>query len=344
VKWLYSLQKTQKFRQILFVLALALLITVPATGAEITSFVDPETVTETAPETINIAWGGSEPGDALYYMVGAAGMIITRELPQYSISQISTAGSIENCKRLLKGEMDMGIVYGPHVYMAQHHQGPFKNDPKGTLLRGVAKAYEGASYAVSLPDSGIKSMNDLAGKTVAMGPPGSGTVFNSTNVMRALGLLDKIKPRMMSFADAGRALAHKQIDAFFQSSQPAGSVTEPAETKGAYIIPFTDEELGKIVKMYPFYYKGIIKEGIYKGVPETGVPFLTVFWVAHERVPEQAVYDIVKLLFQPNIKKQLGETHKGWKQISPGTDKYTRLGSPVHPGAERYYKEAGLWK
>ena len=121
-------------------------------------------------------------------------------------------------------------------------------------------------------------------------------------------------------------------------------MTELAETKGAYVIPFTDEELSKIVKMYPFYYKGIIKEGIYKGVPETGVPFLTVFWVAHERVPEQAMYDITKLVFQPNIKKQLGEAHKGWKQISPGTDKYTSLGSPVHPGAERYYKEAGLWK
>jgi len=96
--------------------------------------------------------------------------------------------------------------------------------------------------------------------------------------------------------------------------------------------------------MYPFYYKGIIKEGTYKGVPETPVPFLTVFWVAHERVPEQAMYDIAKLVFQPEIKKQMGEAHKGWKQIAPGTDKYTMLGSPVHPGAERYYKEAGLWK
>ena len=328
MKWLFGKQKKHKILTLFAALVLAVIVAGPATAAD----------------KINISWGGSTPGGMMYYLVGAASTIITRELPQYNITQVSTGGSTEICKRLLKGELDMGIVYGPHVYMAQHNQGPFKNDPKGTMLRGVAKAYEGASYAVSLPDSGIKSMNDLIGKTVAMGPPGSGTVFNSTNVMRALGLLDKIKPRMMSFADAGRAVANKQIDAFFQSSQPAGSVTELAETKGAFVIPFTDEELSKIVKMYPFYYKGIIKEGIYKGVPETGVPFLTVVWVAHERVPEQAMYDITKLVFQPNIKKQLGEAHKGWKQISPGTDKYTSLGSPVHPGAERYYKEAGLWK
>jgi TRAP transporter TAXI family solute receptor len=297
-----------------------------------------------AQQKMNISWGGSTPGGMMYYLVGAAGTIITRELPQYNITQVSTGGSTENCKRLLKGEIDMGIVYGPHVFMALNNQGPFKNDPKGTMLRGVAKAYEGASYAVSLPDSGIKSMNDLVGKTVAMGPPGSGTVFNSTNVMRALGLFDKIKPRMMSFADAGRAVANKQIDAFFQSSQPAGSVTELAETKGAYVIPFTDEELGKIVNDYPFYYKGIIKEGTYKGVPETSVPFLTVYWVVHERVPEQAIYDITKLVFQDNIRKQLGDAHKGWKQIAPDTKRFTGLGAPMHPGAEKYYKEAGVWE
>lgn len=201
---------------------------------------------------MNISFGGSSPGGMMYYLVGAAGNIITRELPDYNITQVTTGGSTENCKRLLKGELDMGIVYGPHVYMALNNQGPFEKDPKGTMLRGIAKAYEGASYAVTLPDSKIKSMNDLIGKTVALGPPGSGTVFNSSNVLRALGLLDKIKPRMMSFADAGRAVENKQIDAFFQSSAPAGAVVKLAETKGAYVVPFTDEEMAKIVKPTPF--------------------------------------------------------------------------------------------
>ena len=212
-----------------------------------------------AADKTNIAWGGSNPGGVMYYMVGAAGTVISEKLPQYNITQVSTGGSTENCKRLLKGELDMGIVYGPHVYMALHNEGPFKNDPKGTMLRGVSKIYEGSTYAVTLPDSGIKSMNDLVGKTVALGPPGSGTVFNSSNVLRALGLLDKIKPRMMSFADAGRAVENKQIDAFFQSSAPAGAVTTLAETKGAYVIPFTDDELSKIIKedkkLFIFYQK-----------------------------------------------------------------------------------------
>jgi len=297
-----------------------------------------------AADKMNISWGGSTPGGMMYYLVGTAGTIISRELPQYNITQVSTGGSTENCKRLLKGELDMGIVYGPHVFMALNNEGPFEKDPKGTMLRGMSKIYEGETYAVTLPESGIKTMNDLAGKTVALGPPGSGTVFNSSNVLRALGLLDKIKPRMMSFADAGRAVENKQIDAFFQSSSPAGSVTTLAETKGAYVIPFSDAELAKIIKMYPYYYKGVMKEGTYKGVPPTAMPYLTVYWVVHERVPEKAVYDILTLVYKDDIKKQLGDGHKGWRQMEPDTKRYIGLGSPMHPGAVKYYKEKGLWQ
>ena len=328
MKWLSGKSKQHKRMSLGVILALVLVLAGPVA----------------AQEKMNISFGGSTPGGMMYYLVGAAGTIITRELPRYNITQVSTGGSTENCKRLLKGELDMGIVYDAHVYMALNNQGPFEKGPKGTMLRGLAKIYEGSTYCVTLPDSGIKKMNDLIGKTVALGPPGSGTVFNSENVLRALGLLDKIKPRMMSFADAGRAVENKQIDAFFQSSAPAGSVATLAETKGAYVIPFTDNEMAKIVKAYPFYYTGVMKKGVYKNVPETQMPYLSVFWVVHERVPEKAIYDITKLVFQPNILKELGNAHKGWKEMAPETNRFLKLGAPVHPGAEKYYKEKGLWK
>ena len=66
----------------------------------------------------NIAWGGSNPGGVMYYMVGAAGTIISEKLPQYNITQVTTGGSTENAKRVIKGELDMGIVYGAHVFMS----------------------------------------------------------------------------------------------------------------------------------------------------------------------------------------------------------------------------------
>jgi TRAP transporter TAXI family solute receptor len=296
-----------------------------------------------AQQKMNISFGGSTPGGMMYYLVGVAGTIISRDLPQYNITQVSTGGSTENCKRLIKGELDMGIVYGPHVYMALRQEGPFKGGPKGTMLRGVTKIYEGSTYFVTLPDAGIKTMSDLAGKSVALGPPGSGTVFNSTNVLRALGLLDKVKGRQMSFADAGRAVANRQIDAFAQSSAPAGSVKELAETKGAYVIPFSDAELAKIVKMYPYYYGGVMKAGTYKGVPPTKMPYLPVYWIAHERVPAKAIQDILTLVYKPEIKKQLVEGNKGWAQMEPGIKYLLGLKASMHAGAEAYFKSKGLW-
>ena len=297
-----------------------------------------------AQDKMNIAWGGSNPGGVMYYMVGAAGTIISEKLPQYNINQVTTGGSTENAKRIIKGELDMGIVYGAHVYMAQKPEGPFEGGAKGTMMRGVAKAYKGPTYFVTLPGSGITKLADLADKTVALGPPGSGTVFNCSNILRALGLLDKVKPRMMTFGDAGRALGNRQIDALCQSSAPAAAVKEIAETRGAVVLPYSDAEMGQVTKAYPFYVKDTMPATTYKGVPAVDLPFLTVYWVAHERVPAKAVEDILNLVYQPDIKQRLAAGHKAWAQMEPDTKNFLALGVPMHPGAEAYYKSKGLWK
>jgi len=295
-----------------------------------------------AAEKTNIAWGGSNPGGVMYYMVGAAGTIISEKLPQYNITQVTTGGSTENAKRIIKGELDMGIVYGAHVFMSQKPEGPFKDGAKGTMFRGIAKAYKGPTYFVTLPGSGIKTLSDLKGKKVALGPPGSGTVFNCSNIARALGFLDSVKPSMMTFADAGRALANGQIDALCQSSAPAAAVKELAETKGAIVLPYTAAEMKAVTTKYPFYVQSTMPATTYKGVPARELPNLTVYWVAHERVPAKAVEDILNLVYQPDIRKRLATGHKAWGQMEPDTENFAALGVPMHPGAMAYYKSKGL--
>jgi TRAP transporter TAXI family solute receptor len=291
----------------------------------------------------NIAWGGSNPGGVMYYMVGVAGTVISEKLPAYNITQVTTGGSTENAKRLIKGELDMGIVYGAHVYMSLHNEGTFKSTAKGTMLRGVAKAYSGPTYFVALPSKGINKLADLKGKTVAMGPPGSGTVFNCQNILRALGILDSVKQRYMTFADAGRAVGNGQVDALCQSSAPAAAVKELAETRGAKVVPYSDSDLAAIGKKYPFYSKAVMPKGTYKGVPDLNLPFLTVYWVAHERVPAKAVQDILGLVYKADIKKRLAAGHKAWAQMEPDVKNFLALGAPMHPGAEAYYKANGAW-
>ena len=291
----------------------------------------------------DIAWGGSNPGGVMYYMVGVAGTEISNEFPDINVTQVTTGGSTENAKRLIKGELDMGIVYGSHVYMGLQQEGPFESDPKAEMLRGVAKAYEGPTYFVTLAGSDIESLADLDGRTVALGPPGSGTVFNCSNILTALGLLDTVEPQMMTFADAGRALGNGQIDAFCQSSAPAAAVTELAETQGVRILPYSDEQMAAITETYPFYHPGTMPENMYQGVAAVDLPYTTVYWVAHERVPAETVQQILAFVYQPEVMKRLADGHRAWGQMEPDVKNFTSLGAPMHPGAEAYYKEQGLW-
>ncbi len=294
-----------------------------------------------AQDKTDVAWGGSNPGGVMYYMVGVAGTELAKDLPNVNITQVTTGGSTENAKRLIKGELDMGIVYGSHVYMSQEPTGPFEGGDKGTMLRGVAMAYQGPTYFVTLGGNGIESLDDLAGKKVALGPPGSGTVFNCSNILTALGMLDKIQPQLMTFADAGRALGNGQIDAFCQSSAPAAAVTELAETQDVKVVAYTGDQLAKISETYPFYNTGTMPETTYKGVPATDMPYTTVYWVAHERVPA----DVVKEMVAAAYKNQdaLAKGHKAWGQMKPDVKNFQALGAPMHPGAEAYYREAGQW-
>jgi hypothetical protein len=297
--------------------------------------------TASAQNVTDIAWGGSNPGGVMYYMVGVAGTEIGNELPDVNITQVTTGGSTENAKRLIKGELDMGIVYGSHVYMALQQTGPFEGGDKGSMLRGVAMAYEGPTYFVTLGGSGIEKLEDLEGKKVALGPPGSGTVFNCSNILTALGLLDSIEPQMLTFADAGRALGNGQIDAFCQSSSPAAAVTELAETREVLVLPYDEAQLAKVAETYPFYHTGAMPETTYKGVPATDMPFTTVYWVAHERVPPEVVQKIVDIAYAKQ--EALAKGHKAWAQMKPDIANFQTLGAPLHPGAEAYYKSMGLW-
>lgn len=294
-----------------------------------------------AQDRTEVAWGGSNPGGVMYYMVGVAGTELAKELPDVNITQVTTGGSTENAKRLIKGELDMGIVYGSHVFMSQKPEGPFEGGEKGTMLRGVAMAYEGPTYFVTLADSDIESIEDLAGKKVALGPPGSGTVFNCSNILTAIGLLDEIRPQMMTFADAGRALGNGQIDAFCQSSAPAAAVSELAETQGVKVLPYAPETLETIAGTYPFYHTGTMPETMYKGVPATDMPYTTVYWVAHERVPEDVVERMVAAAYE--AQDRLAEGHKAWAQMKPDVENFQALGAPMHPGAEAHYRETGEW-
>ena len=115
----------------------------------------------------------------------------------------------------------------------------------------------------------------------------------------------------------------------------------PSETRDITVLPYSEDQLAQIGETYPFYHTGTMPETTYKGVPATDMPFTTVYWVAHERVPE----DVVQRMVAAAYAKQdaLAAGHKAWAQMKPDVANFQKLGAPMHPGAEAYYREQGQW-
>lgn len=289
----------------------------------------------------HISFAGSNPGGLMYYLVGVAGDIITRESDTYNVTQVSTGGSTENTLRLMDGSADMGISYDAHMFLAiEGEEAPF-DQGGGENINAMAKIYDGMSKIVVREDSDIQEMEDLRGKTVALGPPGSGTVWNARNILDALGILEDVEVEMLSFDDAGRAVQDGHIDAFSQSSAPAASVTELNETVGARVISLTEEEMAKVSEKYPFYYGDYMSGDYYPGIDEAYVPHFDVSWGVNVNVSEDAVYEILSLAYEHH--DELVDGNVAWSGLSPNIESFQNLEIPIHPGAEKYYKDQGLW-
>ena len=286
--------------------------------------------------------GGSSPGGVFYYVFGVLATLLTEKMPDVIATNVATGASVDNLKRLMKGELDFGISHASNIWESLNGEGSFVGQ-KNTQLRAIGKVYGSAHYFVALKKSGIKSMSDLNGKKVAIGTAGSGAAYNSELTFKALGL--KVDTQYMAFADAGRDVKEGRIAALGQSGAPSGAVTELAETADIVVIPMTDAEIGKIVasQKAPYFSKGYMDPSIYKGMTEP-VPtfYVNIYWYAHERLSTEMVYNVLKTMYEPTNRKYLEEGYSLWKEMEPSLVEMKALGIPLHPGAEKFYREMGV--
>jgi uncharacterized protein len=278
------------------------------------------------------------PGGNWYTMVGAATGLYTKQIPGANFTIAGTGGSIENARRFVAGEADFGPIYSSNLYEMYNAVGPAKGRPKSDAAQVMFEIYDSPHYFVTLKKSGIKTIKDLQGKKVALGAPGSGTTQNSRLVFDTLGM--KVSGVELSFGDAARQLQDGKIDALGQGGAPASGIVELAATQEIVIIPFNDEELGKIIAVAPYYFKGQLKPGTYRG-QEAAVPAFSVavFFVAHKSIPEDLVYKVMQATFTPESLSYLGKAHPEWKNARNHAEAVKQLGVKYHPGAAKYWAE-----
>ncbi|MCL2205058.1 MAG: TAXI family TRAP transporter solute-binding subunit [Treponema sp.] len=296
----------------------------------------------TPPEgrTVQIHFGGSSPGAVMFYMVGAFSTVVTPLVPGVNITNVTTGAAFDNAIQVARGELDLGLTQDMIVQQLLSNTGAFA-DPQwhgvGDDLMAVAWTHSNDFYFVAFRDSGIQSIEDLNGRIVSTGPPGSGVQFIANMVLDALNL--DLERQHLAFADTVFAMREGRIDAVAMTGSPAGAITELAETEDIIIIPFTYEQINLLVEVNPLFFPDYLPP-IYRGmVGPTLLPHFKIIMVAHRSVPDQIIYDILNAAFQPSSLEAMTLMHPNWANFVGDIQSARDNNIPVHPGALRFFQE-----
>ncbi len=281
-----------------------------------------------------------------YYPVGTAYAELLNKYSDGKISARAVEGraSVSNIKDICNGVANAGLAQNDISYYAYHGTtiSDFEGNPQ-KCIRAVAVLYPETIQIVTLADSGINSLQDLAGKKVAVGAEGSGTYWNARQILEAAGVWDQIIPEYRKFSDIVEDLKLGNIDAaFLTAGIPTSAVEQLAAEVNIKIIPVPTDVYQKLKQQYPFYTQVVIPAGTYKGLNEDvqTVAVMSMLLV-HKDVPDDIVYLMTKILFEhvDELKSKVQKQSVQYISLQHALD---GLSIPLHPGAYKYYTEKGL--
>jgi len=266
-----------------------------------------------------------------------------KESPDFKVRAQSSAGSVENLRKVNSGKAQMGVVYSGHVYLGRN--GQMKNDPKKYEdVMAVAWLYGAPAQLVVREGSGIKSANDLVGKKVGVGNAGSGAFANCELFFTHLGIWDKIERNAMGYNDAAQAFGNNQLDAFWLfTAFPSGAVIMAAQTNDVELVNLgMDAEKSGFFDKYPYFSKITVPAETYRGVGYESPSFQdSALWVANSKVTEDTVYNMLSMIYTEAGLAHMLEQKKTFKNMSLDTGAQGVV-TPWHPGAIKFWKEKGM--
>ncbi|PLX83636.1 MAG: C4-dicarboxylate ABC transporter substrate-binding protein [Desulfuromonas sp.] len=286
--------------------------------------------------------GGPEGGTFQYFSNGMAARL-SKDLPGVEVSNMASAGSVENVRRVNSGDADFGIAYSGDTYLARN--GRLTKDTRTyENVHAVAYLYGAPGHLIVLDGSGIDKVSDLAGKRVAVGGAGSGAAAAAQRYFGALGLWDKMNVEFIGYSKAASALGDRLIDAMWVfAGFPNSSVIQAAASNKIKILSTWEAgEKGGAFAQYPFYATVTIPAGTYSGVDYDVTTFQdSALWVAGKHVNPDHVYNAVKDIFTPEGLSYMVKVKSTAKSMSVD-GALTGIVTPVHEGAARFWQEKGL--
>jgi len=309
-------------------------------GAALATMMAPAAMAE---EFITIGTGGVT---GVYYPTGGAiCRLVNKGRKDHGIrcSVESTGGSIYNIKTIRAGELEFGVAQSDWQYHAYNGTSRFEEDGAFEGLRAVFSVHPEPFTVVARADSGVTTFDDLKGKRVNIGNPGSGQRGTMEVLMEAKGWTtdDFALATELKAAEQSAALCDNQIDAMvYTVGHPSGSIQEATTACDSVLVTVSGDAVDGLVNDNPYYRTATIPGGMYRGNDEDTQTFgVGATFVSSDAVSEEAVYTVVKSVFE-NFDDFRG-LHPAFANLDPQEMATAGLSAPLHAGAAKYYKEQG---
>ncbi|WP_342640564.1 TAXI family TRAP transporter solute-binding subunit [Rhodoligotrophos ferricapiens] len=289
-------------------------------------------------EFINIATGGTS---GVYYPLGVAlSKVYGSVLPGAKISVQATKASVENLNLVQAGRAEVAFSLADAVADAWNGEKEAGFNTKLTKLRAIGGLYNNYVQIVASEASGIKTLADLKGKRISVGAPRSGTELNARAVLGAAGITykDFSKVEYLPFGESVDLMKNRQLDVTLQSAGlGVSSIKDLATSLPIVVVPVPEDIVRKIGN--PAYQASVIPAGTYEGQKaDAPAVAITNILVTREDLPDETAYQLTKSMFEHL--SDLAAAHSAAKAIDVKKAAQS-LPIPLHPGAERYYKEVG---
>ncbi len=293
---------------------------------------------------VTIGTGGQT---GVYYVVGqSVCKLVNRGSGEHGLkcTAPSTGGSVDNINSIRSGARNMGVAQSDVQYYALKGEGPFKDQGPYEDLRAVFSVHPEPFTVIARADSGIKTFEDLKGKRVNIGNPGSGQRGTMEVLMDKMGwtLGDFALASELKAAEQSAALCDNKVDAIIYAvGHPNGSIQEASTSCDSILIPVTGPVIDELVAANPFYAKAVIPGGMYKGTDEDVETFgVLATFVSSTATDSDTVYAVVAAVFD-NFDR-FKNLHPAFANLKPETMVKDGLSAPLHDGAVKYFKEKGM--
>jgi TRAP transporter TAXI family solute receptor len=293
-------------------------------------------------QNISIATGGT--GGVYYPLGGGMANVLSKYVPGMSATAEVTGGSVDNLRLIDTGKPYIALAMADASQDAMRGEGKFKGTK--VPVRTLMILYTNIMHIVVADSSSIRSVKDMKGKRVSTGSPGSATEVMAFRVLEAAGIdpMKDIRRERLGATESANALKDNKIEGFFfVVGPPTSAITDLASTPGMKIrfIDHADLVPAMNKKYDNLYAQDVLAKSAYPGMSaDNKVSAVANILVAHEKMSDQAVYNIVKTIFDK--RDDLIAVHKAAADIKLENQKQSSSPVPFHPGAIKYFKERGV--